>query len=318
MEHSVGIIGLGTVGSRFVEQFNLHESFDLVAAWDPDSAACKANEKEVHIAGSASAVIEAADLVYIAVPPLFHDEYVRKCVAADSAIFCEKPLGIDITQSRELVALVNNAGTPAGVNFVFSAAPSATKMSEIVGQPEFGKIIRCDLDLHFQDWPRPWHVNAHWLRDRDQGGWVRVVVSHFLFIINRSLGTTSVNDVLISYPDGPEGKLAETDLLASLDSGGKPLAIKGTSGGAGPDIVNLTIRGTNSAVRIWDWYRLQVCEDGDWRDLLGTDRAELGMNAYVGQLDQLALMIEGETSLIASFDEALAVQEIVEEILSSQ
>lgn len=318
MEHSVGIIGLGTVGSRFVEQFNLHESFDLVAAWDPDSAACKANEKEVHIAGSASAVIEAADLVYIAVPPLFHDEYVRKCVAADSAIFCEKPLGIDITQSRELVALVNNAETPAGVNFVFSAAPSATKMSEIVGQPEFGKIIRCDLDLHFQDWPRPWHVNAQWLRDRDQGGWVREVVSHFLFIINRSLGTTSVNDVLISYPDGPEGKLAETDLLASLDSGGKPLAIKGTSGGAGPDIVNLTIRGTNSAVRIWDWYRLQVCEDGDWRDLLGTDRAELGMNAYVDQLDQLALMIEGETSLIASFDEALAVQEIVEEILSSQ
>jgi hypothetical protein len=42
------------------------------------------------------------------------------------------------------------------------------------------------------------------------------------------------------------------------------------------------------------------------------------MNAYVEQLDQLALMVEGETSLIASFDEALAVQEIVEEILSSQ
>ena len=189
MKHSVGIIGLGTVGSRFVEQFNLHDNFDLVAAWDPDLAACKANEKEVRIAGSASAVIEAADLVYIAVPPLFHNEYVRKCVAADSAIFCEKPLGIDITQSRELVALVNNAGTPAGVNFVFSAAPSATKMSEIVSQPEFGKIIRCDLDLHFQDWPRPWHVNAQWLRDRDQGGWVREVVSHFLFIINRSLGT---------------------------------------------------------------------------------------------------------------------------------
>lgn len=317
MKHSAGIIGLGTVGSRFVEQFNLHESFDLVAAWDPDSAACKANEKEVRITESASAVIEAADVVYIAVPPLFHDEYVRKCVAANSAIFCEKPLGIDITQSRELVALVNKAGTPAGVNFVFSAAPSATKMSEIVGQPEFGKIIRCDLDLHFREWPRPWHINAQWLRDRDQGGWVREVVSHFLFIINRSLGATSVNDVLISYPDGPEGKLAETDLLASLDSGGKHLTIKGTSGGAGPDIVNLTIRGTNSAVRIWDWYRLQVCEDGDWRDLLGTDRAKLGMNAYVEQLDQLALMVEGETSLIASFDEALAVQEIVEEILSS-
>ncbi len=318
MKHSVGIIGLGTVGSRFVEQFNLHGSFDLKAAWDPDPAACKANEKEVRIAESASAVIEEADVVYIAVPPLFHDEYVRKCVAADSAIFCEKPLGIDITQSRELVTLVNKAGTPAGVNFVFSAAPSATKMSEIVGQPEFGEIIRCDLDLHFRDWPRAWHINAQWLRDRDQGGWVREVVSHFLFIINRSLGTTSLNNFLITYPDGPVGKLAETDLLASLVAGGKPISIKGTSGGAGPDIVDLTIRGTNSAVRIWDWYQLQVSENGEWRDLLGTDRPELGTNAYIHQLDQLALMIEGETNLIASFDEALAVQEIVEEILSSQ
>ena len=62
MKHSVGIIGLGTVGSRFVEQFNLHGSFDLKAAWDPDPAACKANEKEVRIAESASAVIEEADV----------------------------------------------------------------------------------------------------------------------------------------------------------------------------------------------------------------------------------------------------------------
>ena len=32
--HQVGIIGLGTVGARFVEQFNLHERFELSACWD--------------------------------------------------------------------------------------------------------------------------------------------------------------------------------------------------------------------------------------------------------------------------------------------
>ena len=42
MAHRVGIIGLGTVGSRFVEQFARHEAFDLVAAWDPDAEACDA------------------------------------------------------------------------------------------------------------------------------------------------------------------------------------------------------------------------------------------------------------------------------------
>ncbi len=36
MTHRIGIIGLGTVGARFVEQFNRHDDFELVAAWDPD------------------------------------------------------------------------------------------------------------------------------------------------------------------------------------------------------------------------------------------------------------------------------------------
>lgn len=126
--HRIGIIGLGTVGTRFVEQFNLHPLFDLVTAWDPSVAACAANESDVKIASDADSVIAEVDAVYIAVPPMFHKEYVEKCLAAKKGIFCEKPLGISVEDSEKLVASVEASGLPAGVNFVFSAAPSATHL----------------------------------------------------------------------------------------------------------------------------------------------------------------------------------------------
>lgn len=315
MAHRIGIIGLGTVGARFVEQFNRHRAFELVAAWDPDAAACAAHRDDVAILADAAAVISAADAVYIAVPPMFHAAYVEQCVAARVAIFCEKPLGVDLDESRRLVDLVIDSGLPAGVNFVFSAAPSAVELQQRIVDGQIGDVVRADLRLHFAAWPRVWHAKAQWLRLRDQGGWMREVVSHFLFVSQRVLGPLTVENHSTTYPDGPDGELCEIDATARLHSDGGPLVLIGTSEGVGPDVNDLTIRGTTGSLRIWDWYRLQHTDGGDWNDILGDDRTQLATGAYAGQLGELSELLSGEPSTIATFPEALAVQEIVEQLL---
>jgi|TARA_Y100000385_G_scaffold14070_1_gene14325 predicted dehydrogenase len=315
MTHRVGIIGLGTVGARFVEQFNHHTDFDLVAAWDPDAAACAMHAADVKIVADAASVVSAADAVYIAVPPLFHSAYVEQCINAQVAIFCEKPLGINVQESRRLVDLVDSSGLPAGVNFVFSAAPSAVELQRRVASGEIGQIVRGDLRLHFAEWPRAWHAKAQWLRLRDQGGWVREVASHFVFIAQRMLGPLSMDTSMITYLDGPTGTLCETDALARMTGSKAPLVMIGTSEGAGPDMNDLTIRGTAGSLRIWDWYRLQHATKGEWNDVLGTDRAQLGADAYAAQLDELSKLLDGTPSNIATFAESLAVQVLVEAML---
>jgi predicted dehydrogenase len=315
MTHRVGIIGLGTVGARFVEQFNHHTDFDLVAAWDPDAAACAMHAADVKIVADAASVVSAADAVYIAVPPLFHSAYVEQCINAQVAIFCEKPLGINVQESRRLVDLVDSSGLPAGVNFVFSAAPSAVELQRRVASGEIGQIVRGDLRLHFAEWPRAWHAKAQWLRLRDQGGWVREVASHFVFIAQRMLGPLSMDTSMITYLDGPTGTLCETDALARMTGSKAPLVMIGTSEGAGPDMNDLTIRGTAASLRIWDWYRLQHATKGEWNDVLGTDRAQLGADAYAAQLDELSKLLDGTPSNIATFAESLAVQVLVEAML---
>ncbi len=311
----VGIIGLGTVGSRFVEQFGLHPAFELVAAWDPDSSACDAHRGAVDITADATAVIDAADLVYIAVPPLHHAGYVRGCLDADTAIFCEKPLGIDVAESRDLVEAVEASGCPAAVNFVFGSAPAATGLQDLCESGEIGELVRADLRLHFAAWPRAWHARAQWLTQRDQGGWVREVVSHFVFLAARVLGPLRLEAADVTYPDGPDGQLAETWASARWETNAAPLTLAGTSTGGGTDVVDLTIRCSGGALRVRDWYRLQLDDGTGWRDLFTDDRAGLGAAAYTAQLDQLAHMMGGHDHSLATFSESLAVQELVEELL---
>lgn len=315
MVHRIGIIGLGTVGSRFVEQFNRHDDFELVAAWDPDPAACAAHATAVTIVDDAAAVVATADAVYIAVPPLFHREYVERCVAAAVGIFCEKPLGIDVVESRSMTELVESSGVPAGVNFVFSAAPSAVELGRRLGSGEIGTTIRADLRMHFSEWPRAWHAKAQWLTRRDQGGWIREVVSHYLFLAMRLLGPARLETSTVTFPDGPDGELCEVDAFARLDASATPVVMMGTAVGAGPDELTFTVRGTDGSLRVVDWYHLQRTDGTAWEHVLGSDRDILGSEAYRAQLDELSKMLRGEPHRIATFAEALSVQELVEEIL---
>lgn len=316
MAHRVGIIGLGTVGSRFVDQFNSHDAFDLVAAWDIDSEACAAHESTVRIASDSNAVIAESDLVYVAVPPFHHAQYVLDCLKAETAIFCEKPLGIDLPSSRQLVRAVEQSGLPAGVNFVFSSAPSATTLQEKIANKELGDLVRADLRLHFSQWPRAWHDKAQWLRLRDQGGWIREVVSHFIFLAHRLVGEIRLESGYVDYEDGPEGSLCEQTALAQFSSSSIPVSLAGTSIGAGSDVVDLTVRGQAGALRIWDWYRLQESGLDDWVDLFSSTREQLGVDAYLAQLTQLDQMMRGHEHTIATFREALLVQECVESLIT--
>ena len=316
MAHRVGIIGLGTVGSRFVEQFNLHDAFDLISAWDIDDEACSSHADSVRIASSADDLIAECDLVYVAVPPLHHQQYVLDCLSHKTAIFCEKPLGVDLQSSRQLVDAVNESGLPAGVNFVFSSAPSAVELQQRLTNQDLGDLIRADLRLHFSKWPRGWHEKAQWLRLRDQGGWVREGVSHFIFLTSRVLGEMTLENGHIDYEDGANGSLCEQTALALFSSRSIPLTLAGTSLGHGPDVVDLTFRGTSGSLRVWDWYQLQTATTDDWVDLFSSSRDQLGADAYAAQLHQLDRMMNGDEHTIATFDEALKVQESVESLLA--
>ena len=61
-----------SIGARFVEQFNLHERFELTACWDASSEAQDRFRSTENVVETPEDVITNCDVVYIAVPPAAH------------------------------------------------------------------------------------------------------------------------------------------------------------------------------------------------------------------------------------------------------
>ncbi len=107
--YRAAVIGLGIMGRRMIANFERHPDFALAGAFDPSAAAVAALVTEfpdVPVAADAGALIAGSDtdLVYIACPPQWHKGYALAAIAAGKPVYCEKPLGIDIAESRDLVA----------------------------------------------------------------------------------------------------------------------------------------------------------------------------------------------------------------------
>ena len=67
------IVGLGIMGRRMLEHMTLHPDYEVTAIWDPDSASCQmaqALAPHARVADSAQDAIAAADLIYLACPPV--------------------------------------------------------------------------------------------------------------------------------------------------------------------------------------------------------------------------------------------------------
>lgn len=314
--YGIGIIGLGVMGARMLAQFHDHPGFRVAAVWDPSDDAC-ANARAVVpgllSAASAAGVVatEGVDCVYIASPPVTHLDYIAMVLDAGKAVLCEKPLALDVAASRAVVARAETCGARAGVNFPQASSPAVRAVAAMIASGELGTLERLEIDLVFPCWPESWQVAARWLAYREQGGFVREVVSHMAFLARRLLGPLEVVEATFNYP--PDGVGAETRAHAVLRAGGLPVLLSGAIAAGESERTDWTLSGSKGACRIHGWYSLAVESSLAWSPV------DLGLQprdaAYRAQLDGLAAMIDGRPNAIASLREGLDVQQCIEDLI---
>jgi len=315
--YRVAVIGLGAIGRRMLANMPRQGRLEIAGGWDasPEARAAAARDfPGLAIADSAESLIAdpATDVVYVGVPPAAHAGYARAAIAADKAVFCEKPLGIDLAESRALTAEMDASGLPQAVNLSLAAARGAAEMRAALADGRLGEVAGVDLRLHFGQWPRPFQASADWLAGRAEGGFTREVATHFLYLAEALLGPASLVSASPRFP-GPEA--AESHAVAHLDLSGVPLTYAGSVGGAGPDLVEVTLWGSARSLRLTDFYRLWHTEGEGWAETF----PEIGnpaQDAYMRQLDALVALLDGEETVLPRFADALRVQELVEGILA--
>ena len=109
--YRTAIIGLGAVGKRMLTNLFSHPRFEPIAGYDlssnsldnfdlPDGSFKFVDDiKDLYETGG-------IDLLYISTPPKFHAEAVYKGLKNKWNIFCEKPLGISLSESTQLVRII--------------------------------------------------------------------------------------------------------------------------------------------------------------------------------------------------------------------
>ena len=316
MTIKVAIIGLGIMGRRMLEHMQLHSDYEPDYLWDPKESACKLAVKEnpqAHIMENPSDAIKAADLVYLACPPVVRKAYALEAARSGKALFLEKPFGVDVEDSVDLVKQLEGYAVPTAVNFSQASGIALTDLLEAKDRGDMGSILGVDMIITYPSWPRQWQKEADWLRFKAEGGMTREVISHFLFFSERVLGPLKVVSANTTYPDDP--LLCETEVLARLESKeGCPVNILASVGGVQPDRQEFTIKGSLKSRRISEFYKDAESGGGEFI-MLRDDPSDPRAISLKGQLDDLSLNVKGLPNRLATIQEALRVQRLVEFIL---
>jgi predicted dehydrogenase len=318
---AIGVIGLGVMGQRMLARIAEHPRSRALAAWDPDAralAAARARHPGLIAARTPAEVIGAAGMhcLYVASPPASHLDYANQAFDAGLAVFCEKPLTIDFEAARRSIARISEQKLRAAVNFSLASSPGLAAMAAAVKDGSIGVPRAVEIEVAFDQWPRAWQAAAgRWLGERAEGGFTREVLSHFVFVLQRTLGKATVERSRPEYP--PDGVSAERALEARLEARGVPVTVAGRVGGSHPDFNRMTLVGSRGALEIHDWFGLRRRrEGGEWiAERSPQENRAIGQAA---QLDQLVEMVQGRSHGLPGFGEALAVQETIEALLKGR
>ncbi len=316
--YRAAVIGLGIMGRRMLSNLKQHPDFQIAGIWDPSASSVAKTLAEfpsAPLADNPAALINksVADFIYIACPPEWHKHYALMAIEAGIAVYMEKPLGVDIAESEDLVDRLDRTGTPNVVNFVQASCEALELTQAAIARGELGAIASIDIVVQYQQWPRVWQVEADWLRFRNAGGYVREVISHFVFVAERLLGPAKITFTAPSYPSDPT--LCETAIHAQLDCGGIAVNIFGSCGGIGPDRQEVAVWGSKQSHRFSDFYFLATSDGAEWRNALPSN-ADPRATTLQRQLDNVAKWLDGTEHTLPSARDALSVQRVIEGILA--
>lgn len=137
-----GVIGSAGIARRrtIPEGIVAADNAELAVVYDIDSDANQevATEfKAKAVGGIDELLAEDIQAVYIATPAVLHYEQVLACAAAGKNILCEKPLGMTIEETEEMLSVCEKAGVVLGTGFMMRFH---SQHQEALAMLEDGKI----------------------------------------------------------------------------------------------------------------------------------------------------------------------------------
>jgi myo-inositol 2-dehydrogenase/D-chiro-inositol 1-dehydrogenase len=138
-----GLLGAGRIGKVHARAITGNPDARLVAVADVLAPAAEAIAKQVGAEVRTIEAIEAAgdvDAVVICTPTDTHADLIERFARAGKAIFCEKPVDLDVGRVRACLAVVAETGTKLMVGFNRRFDPHFRAVHAAIAEGKIGKV----------------------------------------------------------------------------------------------------------------------------------------------------------------------------------
>lgn len=173
MSVRVGFLGAGLIATFHSKMLSASgEAFERTGVYDPDRARAEAFVKAARggtVCDSEDEVFDSCDAVYICTWTSEHPRLVEKAAERGLAIFCEKPLAVNLEAARAMADTVDEAGVPNQVGLVLRRSPAFTVLRDMANDPANGRI----MSVVFRDdqfIPVRGHYGSTWRGEVDKVG----------------------------------------------------------------------------------------------------------------------------------------------------
>ena len=139
----LGLLGAGRIGRTHARSIAHSQGARLAAVADPDEAAAASVAK---MTGARAVAVDevlgdvAIEGVLIAAPTDLHAELIGKAAEAGKAIFCEKPVDLDLARARRAVAAAARCGVPLMIGFNRRFDPSFRRLRDDIDRGRIGAV----------------------------------------------------------------------------------------------------------------------------------------------------------------------------------
>lgn len=183
---NLGIIGAENIVTRFIKELNFVSGINIVGIYDPDLARLTniSSKESLRSYDSLYELFDNVDSLYVAAPPKYHYEYIRKALEKGKHVLCEFPFSINYSEAEELALLAKEKRLILMEALKTAYCPAFCKLVPMVKSGLLGDIIAVDACFT--------QIQGNKLDEQVRiasGGSVNALASYPLLAIVKVLGT---------------------------------------------------------------------------------------------------------------------------------
>ena len=220
----LGFLGVGWIGRHRLQAIVESGVADIVALCDaaPEGLAqAQALAPRASVSESLDALLDAdLDGLVIATPSALHAAQAEAALSRGVAVFCQKPLARDASETARVVRAAEKADRLLGVDFSYRHTEAMRQIRGLIDSGQIGRVYAVDLVFHNAYGPdKPWFRDVQ----RSGGGCVIDLGIHLVDLVLWTLGFPAVDGVSSrlyaqGQPLGPRPQVVEDYAVAQFDT----------------------------------------------------------------------------------------------------